>query len=71
MKILSDYRFWIKVSNISIIICGLFVIINMFFIQYFGFRGKSVIIYIGIISILFFLISEFIKFILKRKIYEK
>ncbi len=58
--------FWIKVSNYSIIVCGIVLIVKMFFRKYL----ENVIIpilFLGGIALLTFFISELMKFIIKEK----
>jgi hypothetical protein len=66
---MKKLNLWMKISNYSIIVCGVILVIKMFFkkclepysIQMFFISG---------ISLSVFLISELMKFIFKKKNYE-
>ena len=58
--------FWIKASNYSIAICAITLIAKMFFRKYL----EDIIVpilFIGGLAFLVFAISEFMKFVLKKK----
>lgn len=58
--------FWIKASNYSIFICGIVLIAEMFFTKYLG-NITMPILFVGVLALIIFLISELMKFILKKR----
>jgi len=66
MKILKNVYFWKKTSIVSTIICGLLVIFKMYFEKYYK-NNNLPFFYIGYVVLFIFLLSELMKFILKRK----
>lgn len=63
---MRDFNFWKRVSNYSIIVCGIVLIVKMFFRKY----VEDIIwpiLFIGALALLICLFSEIMKFIIKRK----
>jgi hypothetical protein len=63
---MKKIEFWIKASNYSIAICCIVLIAKMFFRKYL----ESIIIpilFLGGIALIVFILSELMKFILKKK----
>lgn len=64
---MKKIEFWAKASNYSIAVCGVVLIAKIFFRKYL----ENIIIpslFIGGIALIIFILSELLKFILKRKI---
>ncbi|HBK83760.1 MAG TPA: hypothetical protein DDZ41_09225 [Flavobacterium sp.] len=64
---MKKIEFWEKASNYSIAICGVVLIAKMYFRKYFE-DSIVIILFVGVIALIIFVLSEFMKFILKRKI---
>jgi len=63
---MKKIEFWIKASNYSIAICGVALIAKMFFRKYLEHVIVTILV-IGGIALVVFVISEFMKFIIKRR----
>lgn len=66
---MGKINFWMKVSNYSIIVCGIVLIAKMFLRKYL----ETIIVpilFLGALALFIFLLSEIMKFILKRKANE-
>lgn len=63
---MKHYSFWQKTSNVSAYTCGFVAIVHTFFRNYIE-SFIYVIITIEVVAISLFLISEVMKFILKKK----
>ena len=63
---MTDLSFWKTVSNYSIVVCGIVLILKMFFREYIeGFIWP--VLYLGGIALVIFVFSELMKFLIKRK----
>ncbi len=63
---MKNYTFWGKASNYSIFVCGIVLIAKMFFRKYLENIILPLLV-VGGISLLIFLLSELMKFIIKKK----
>jgi len=59
-------NFWKQVSNWSTVLCGILLISQLFFKQYLKSYNNAILTY-GILVILLFLFSNFIRFMLKKQ----
>jgi hypothetical protein len=66
---MKKLNFWMKISNYSIIVCGVILVIKMFFKKYLEPYSIQMFFVSGI-SLTVFLISELMKFIFQKKNYE-
>ena len=64
---MKNIDFWKKTSNYSTILLVLMLILFFFFDKYIQQKHLDTISYIGIILLFLFVLSELMKFILKRK----
>ena len=64
---MKKIEFWVSMSNYSIAVCSLVLIAKIFFRKYLENNIVS-ILFVGGIALIVFIISELMKFILKRKI---
>lgn len=63
---MTNYIFWKKISNYSTFVCGIVLIIKMFFRKY----VESIIVpilFVGGIALIILVVSEVMKFRIKRK----
>jgi hypothetical protein len=64
-RFINNYTFWEKISNYSSIVCGIVLVTKMFFRKYLEELILPILL-IGGIALIIFLISELMKFILRR-----
>ena len=62
---MNKYQTWDKTSNYSIVICGCALIIKIFFRKYV--EGIVLpILFIGVLAFIMFLVSNLMKYIIKK-----
>jgi len=62
---MKEYNFWTKISNYSILIGGIVLILKMFFRKYLE-NIIFPILCVGGVALIIFLLAELMKFILKK-----
>jgi hypothetical protein len=66
MKITNKLKFWTNVSNYSIVLCGVMLVLKMYFRKYIEWLIIPILA-IGVFSFLVFLLSEIVKHNNRRK----